>query len=99
MLFQPDNLDEVVRLYAGGASVRSLARACDVSLAAMTRLLEDQGVYKIPGARSSRKSNRRSPERPQHIEGQELSEAWWNSNNQAFCDAMKRQYPGTNFRN
>lgn len=79
MLFQPDGLDEVVRLYAGGASVRSFARACNVSIAAMTRLLEDQGVYKIPGARSSRKSNGRSSDRPQHIEGQELSEGWWNS--------------------
>jgi hypothetical protein len=97
MRFKPDNPHEVLRLYQGGASILGLAEACGVSDATMVLFLRERGVYKKPNAISKTKSNKVFPQRPVHISGQELSEAWWESNNQAFCDAMDRGYPGMKF--
>ncbi len=97
MQFKPDNPHEVLRLYQGGASILGLAKACSVSGKTMEWFLRNRGVYKKPNAISRTKSNKSTPQRPVHISGQELSEAWWESNNQAFCDAMAREYPGMKF--
>jgi hypothetical protein len=95
--FKPDNPHEVLRLYQGGASVSGLAKACSVSELTMERFLSGQGVYKRPQTISKTRSNKGTPQRPVHISGQELSDAWWESNNQAFCDAMDRGYPEMKF--
>ena len=95
--FKPDNPLEVVRLYESGASICELAEACSVSDTTMMRFLRDQGVYKRTYADSRTRVNKGTPQRPMHIKGQELSDDWWESNNQAFCDAMDRGYPGMNF--
>ncbi len=63
----------------------------------MERFLKDRGAYKSPRDTSKPKPNKGSPQRPVHISGQELSDAWWESNNQAFCEAMDRGYPGMKF--
>jgi len=95
--FKPDNPHEVLRLYKSGASIRGLAMACGVSGTTMERFLKDRGVYKRTYAISTTRSNKGAPQRPVHISGQELSDAWWESNNQAFCDAMDRGYPDMKF--
>ncbi len=97
MRFKPDNPHEVVRLYQCGASILGLAKACSVSDTTMMRFLRDQGVYKRTYADSRTRVNKGAPQRPIHISGQVLSDAWWESNNQAFCDAMERGYPGMKF--
>jgi len=97
MRFQPDNPHEVIRLYKGGASICGLAKACGVSDATMERFLRDRGVYKRPHDISRTTSSKGPPQKLIHITGQVLSDAWWDSNNQAFCDAMKREYPGIKF--
>ncbi len=93
MPFKPDNPLEVLRLYQGGATILELAKACCVSEETMERFLRCQGVSKRPQTISRTRSNKGTPQRPVHISGQELSDAWWDSNNQAFCDAMDRAYP------
>ena len=97
MRFQPDNPHEVIRLYENGASIRGLAEACGVSDATMVLFLIDRGVYKRTYAVSRTRANKGHPQRPIHISGKELSDDWWESNNQAFCDAMEREYPGMKF--
>ena len=97
MRFLPNNPHEVIRLYENGASVCRLAEACGVSDATMVLFLRDQGVYKMPNAVSRKRVNMGAPQRPIHAGGKELSDAWWESNNQAFCDAMAREYPGMKF--
>ncbi len=97
MRFQPENPHEVFRLYQGGASILGLAMACSVSELTMERFLRGQGVYKRPQPISRTRSNKGAPQRPVHINGQVLSDDWWESNNQAFCDAMERGYPGMKF--
>ncbi len=97
MGFLPNNPHEVIRLYENGASVCGLAEACGVSDATMVLFLRDRGVYKMPNAVSRKRVNKGAPQRPIHAAGKELSDAWWESNNQAFCDAMAREYPGMKF--
>jgi hypothetical protein len=63
----------------------------------MVLFLRDRGVYKRTYAVSRTRMNKGTPQRPMHINGQELSDSWWESNNQAFCDAMERGYPGMKF--
>lgn len=95
--FKPDHPHHVIRLYEGGASICELAGACGVSDSTMERFLKESGVYKRSQPISRARSNKGAPQRPVHIAGQELSDAWWDSNNQAFCDAMAREYPGMKF--
>ncbi len=97
MHFKPENPHEILRLYQGGASILGLAKACCVSESTMEQFLRGQGVYKRPQTISRTRSNKGTPQRPVHISGQELSDAWWESNNQAFCDAMDRGYPKMKF--
>jgi hypothetical protein len=97
MQFQPENPQEVMRLYKAGASIGGLAQACSVSDKTMERFLKDRGAYKSSRDTSKPKPNKSTPQRPGHISGQELSDAWWESNNQAFCEAMDRGYPGMKF--
>jgi len=97
MRFKPDNPHEVIRLYESGASICGLAEACGVSDATMVQFLKDRDVYKRTYAVSRTRVNKGTPQRPIHISGQVLSDAWWESNNQAFCDAMERGYPGMKF--
>ena len=97
MRFQPDNPYEVIQRYESGASIRGLAKECGVSDATMVLFLRDRGVYKRAYAISRTRSNKGTPQRPIHIRGQLLSNDWWESNNQAFCDAMAREYPGMKF--
>jgi len=97
MRFLPNNPHEVIRLYENGASVCRLAEACGVSDATMVLFLRDRGVYKKPNAVFRKRVNKGTPQRPIHRGHQQLSEAWWESNNQAFCDAMAREYPGMKF--
>ena len=97
MRFLPNNPHEVIRLYENGASVYGLAVACGVSDATMVLFLRDRGVYKKPNAFSRKRVNKGTPQRPTHVGGQQLSDAWWESNNQAFCDAMALEYPGMKF--
>jgi len=97
MQFKPDNPHEVLRLYQGGASILELAKACSVSGTTMERFLRGQGVYKRFQTIRRTSWNKGYPQRPVHISGEVLSEAWWESNNQAFCDAMDRGYPGMKF--
>jgi hypothetical protein len=96
MQFKPDNPHEVLRLYQGGASILGLAKACGVSDTTMVLFLRDRGVYKRTYAVSRTRVNK-PPQRPTQISGKELSDEWWESNNQAFCDAMDRGYPGMKF--
>lgn len=98
MRFRPDHRHEVIRLYKGGASVRGLAEACGVTEEVMERFLEDEGLFKTPRTNSRKKWNKTSPQRPAHINGQELSDTWWESNDQAFCDAVVREYPGKKYK-
>ncbi len=97
MGFLPNNPHEVIRLYENGASVCGLAETCGVSDATMVLFLRDRGVYKKPNAVFRKRVNKGTPQRPIHVGGKELSDAWWESNNQAFCDAMAREYPGMKF--
>jgi len=97
MQFQPKNPHEVIRLYESGASIRELAELFCVSDMTMRRFLRQRGVDKRPHTISRTKSNKDAYKRPTHISGKELTEAWWESNNQAFCDAMEREYPGMKF--
>jgi len=96
MRFLPNNPLDVIRLYESGASICRLAEACCVSDSTMVQFLRDQDVYKRTYTVTKTKVNK-TPERPIHISGQELSDDWWESNNQAFCDAMERGYPGMKF--
>ena len=73
-----------------------LATACSVSGKTMEWFLRDRGVYKKPNAISRTKSNKGTPQRPVR-RGHSFSQTWWESNNQAFCDAMEREYPGMKF--
>ena len=91
--FLPSNPDEVLRLYQGGASIFGLAKACSVTELTMEQFLRGQGVYRKRQAVSRKSLGNGTPQRPIHISGQELSDAWWESNNRAFCDAMDRGYP------
>jgi hypothetical protein len=97
MRFLPNNPHEVIRLYENGASVCRLAEACGVSDATMVLFLRDRGVYKKPNAVFRKRVNKGTPQRPIHGGRQQFSDAWWESNNQAFCDAMAREYPGMKF--
>jgi hypothetical protein len=97
MQFQPENPQEVIRLYKSGASIGGLAQACSVSDQTMERFLKERGAFKSLRDLSKSKANKGTPQRPGHISGQELSDAWWESNNQAFCEAMDRGYPGMKF--
>lgn len=98
MRFRPDYPLEVIRLYRGGASIRALAVACCVSEEEMEQFLKVHRVFRKPRTIFGTKSNRTSMNRPGHINGKELSDEWWESNNQAFCDAMAREYPGKKFK-
>ena len=97
MQFPPDNPHEVIRLYKGGATICGLAEACGVSDATIEWFLRERGVYKRRHAVSRTRSSKGPPQKPININGKELSDAWWDSNNQAFCDAMERGYPGMKF--
>jgi len=70
-----------------------LAKACSVTELTMEQFLRDQGVYKKTQNVSKKSLRTGTPQRPVHISGQELSDAWWESNNRAFSDAMDREYP------
>ncbi len=104
MRFKPDNPHEVIRLYESGASICGLAEACGVSDATMVHFLKDRDVYKRTYAvsrtrvnKGAPRVNKGAPQRPIHGGSQQFSDAWWESNNQAFCDAMAREYPGMKF--